>query len=136
MPSNQLAKIVLTQVDLVFRSAWYGISTHSYTKCTKELSRYGIQGTGLSSTVTARTLATEGGPAQQAAFLKHFRADSIGEVSIVLVLRETLLTPRIVKDCEAIRKTLTADFPEGKKKWSAMGQSFGGFCCVTYLSQL
>ncbi|KAL2044873.1 hypothetical protein N7G274_002648 [Stereocaulon virgatum] len=75
------------------------------------------RGTGLSSTVTARTLATEGGPAQQAAFLKHFRADSI------------------VKDCEAIRKTLTVDFPEGKKKWSIIGQSFGGFCSVTYLSR-
>ena len=55
---------------------------------------------------------------------------------MALVLREMLLTPGTVKDCEAIRKTLTTDFPEGKKKWSAMGQSFGGFCCVTYLSQL
>jgi len=75
------------------------------------------RGTGLSSTITARTLATEGGAFQQAAFLKHFRADSI------------------VKDCEAIRKALTADFPEEKKKWSIMGQSFGGFCCVNYLSR-
>lgn len=38
-------------------------------------------------------------------------------------------------DCEAIRKTLTADFPEEKKKWSIMGQSFGGFCAVNYLSR-
>lgn len=37
-----------------------------------------LKGTGLSSTVTARTLATEGGPAKQAASLKNFRADSIG----------------------------------------------------------
>lgn len=55
---------------------------------------------------------------------------------MALELRENPLTPSTVKDCEAIRKTLTADFPTGKKKWSAMGQSFGGFCCVTYLSQL
>ncbi|KAK4692390.1 hypothetical protein P7C71_g4803, partial [Lecanoromycetidae sp. Uapishka_2] len=75
------------------------------------------RGTGLSSTVTAETLATEGGPVQQAALLKYFRADSI------------------VKDCEAIRKTLTADFPEEKRKWTIMGQSFGGFCCVNYLSR-
>ena len=36
------------------------------------------EGTGLSSTITARTLATEGDPAKQAALLKNFRADSIG----------------------------------------------------------
>jgi len=48
--------------------------------------------------------------------MKSFRADSI------------------VKDCEAIRKALTAEYPEQKKKWSIMGQSFGGFCCTTYLS--
>lgn len=74
------------------------------------------RGTGLSSTVTARTLATEGGPAKQAASLKNFRADSI------------------VMDCEAIRKILTADYPAEKKKWTIMGVSFGGFCCGTYLS--
>jgi pimeloyl-ACP methyl ester carboxylesterase len=52
----------------------------------------------------------------QAKYLKLYRADSI------------------VRDCEAIRQTLTADFPEDKKKWSVMGQSFGGFCIITYLS--
>jgi pimeloyl-ACP methyl ester carboxylesterase len=52
----------------------------------------------------------------QANYLKSFRADSI------------------VKDCEAVRKALTADYPEDDKKWSIMGQSFGGFCCATYLS--
>ena len=75
------------------------------------------RGTGLSSTITARTLAPVGSPEQQAAFLKHFRADSI------------------VKDCETIRKLLTAEYPEDKKKWSICGQSFGGFCAVNYLSQ-
>ena len=75
------------------------------------------RGTGLSSTITAKTLANVGTPENQAAFLKHFRADSI------------------VKDCEAIRKMLTAEYPEDKKKWSIMGQSFGGFCCVNYLSR-
>ena len=75
------------------------------------------RGTGLSSTITAKTLAEKGNPENQAAYLKYFRADSI------------------VRDCEAIRKNLTAEFPEEKKKWTVMGQSFGGFCCVNYLSR-
>ncbi|KAL9594204.1 MAG: hypothetical protein Q9219_007166 [cf. Caloplaca sp. 3 TL-2023] len=72
--------------------------------------------TGQSDTVTAHTLAAEGGPEKQAKYLIHFRADSI------------------VEDCEAIRRALTADYPEEKKKWSIIGQSYGGFCCMTYLS--
>ena len=42
-----------------------------------ELTRF-VKGTGLSSTVTARSLAIEGGPAEQASLLKNLRADSIG----------------------------------------------------------
>jgi hypothetical protein len=57
-----------------------------------------------------------GDNAVQAKYLKLYRADSI------------------VRDCEAIRQALTADYPEDRKKWSVMGQSFGGFCIVTYLS--
>ena len=75
------------------------------------------RGTGLSSTITAKTLASKGGPKIQAEYLKYFRADSI------------------VRDCEAVRKNLTAEFPEEKKKWTVMGQSFGGFCSVNYLSR-
>ncbi|KAL9111185.1 MAG: hypothetical protein Q9187_007961 [Circinaria calcarea] len=75
------------------------------------------RGAGLSTTITAQTLAKHGGAKEQAAYLKNFRADSI------------------VKDCEAIRKTLTQDYPENKKKWTIMGQSFGGFCCLNYLSR-
>jgi pimeloyl-ACP methyl ester carboxylesterase len=40
-------------------------------------------------------------------------------------------------DCEAVRLALTAEYSEDtpeKRKWSVLGQSFGGFCCVTYLS--
>jgi alpha/beta hydrolase fold len=43
--------------------------------------------------------------------LTHFRADSI------------------VLDAELIRRELAGDRP-----WSVLGQSFGGFCTVTYLS--
>ena len=74
------------------------------------------RGTGLSSPVTAGTLAHQGNAERQADYLKLFRADSI------------------VKDCEAIRKTLTEDYPLELKKWSVFGQSFGGFCAFTYLS--
>jgi pimeloyl-ACP methyl ester carboxylesterase len=49
-------------------------------------------------------------PAAQADYLVHFRADAI------------------VRDAEAIRREL------GVERWSALGQSFGGFCVVTYLS--
>lgn len=71
----------------------------------------------------------------KAAYLKHFRVDSIGmdnEYQDDLIV---LLTIFLVKDCEAIRKILLGHkaTPE-ERKWSVMGQSFGGFCAVTYLS--
>ena len=50
-------------------------------------------------------------PEEQAEYLTHFRADSI------------------VRDAEAIRAEL------GVERWSVLGQSFGGFCVVHYLSQ-
>jgi pimeloyl-ACP methyl ester carboxylesterase len=46
----------------------------------------------------------------QAAYLTHFRADSI------------------VRDAEVIRQELDVD------RWSVLGQSFGGFCAMSYLS--
>lgn len=57
------------------------------------------RGTGLSNPITALTLAEQGDVHRQAEYLKLFRADSI------------------VKDCEAIRKTLTKDYPTELKKW-------------------
>jgi proline iminopeptidase len=76
------------------------------------------RGTGMSSTITARTLSLQGNAVKQAEYLKNFRADNI------------------VRDCEAIRRCLTTDYPEDQRKWSIIGQSFGGFCAVTYLSML
>lgn len=67
------------------------------------------RGTGLSSPITHQTL-TGLSPEEQCDYLTYFRADSI------------------VKDAEAIRKQLNA------KKWAILGQSFGGFCSLTYLS--
>ena len=75
------------------------------------------RGTGLSSAITAETLALQGKPAQQADYLRNFRADSI------------------VEDCEAIRRCLTKDLADDLQKWSILGQSFGGFCAITYLSK-
>ncbi|KAF2177866.1 alpha/beta-hydrolase [Zopfia rhizophila CBS 207.26] len=74
------------------------------------------RGTGLSNAISQSSLQLRGDEIVQAEYMKSFRADSI------------------VRDCEAIRKALTAEYPEEKKKWSVMGQSFGGFCATTYLS--
>jgi pimeloyl-ACP methyl ester carboxylesterase len=66
------------------------------------------RGTGRSTPVGALVGLT---PAQQAAYLTHFRADSI------------------VDDAELIRREL------GVEQWSVLGQSFGGFCVTAYLSR-
>jgi pimeloyl-ACP methyl ester carboxylesterase len=65
------------------------------------------RGTGLSTPVGALPGLA---PAEQAAYLAHFRADSI------------------VADAERIRADL------GSPPWSVLGASFGGFCILTYLS--
>ncbi|MEU1308776.1 alpha/beta fold hydrolase [Streptomyces cinnamoneus] len=69
------------------------------------------RGTGRSTPATRQTLPLRGTPQEQAAYLAHFRADAI------------------VRDCEHIRPLLT-----GGRPWTVLGQSFGGFCAVTYLS--
>jgi pimeloyl-ACP methyl ester carboxylesterase len=69
------------------------------------------RGTGRSTPANRRTLSAVGDPRDQAAYLSHFRADAI------------------VADAEMIRRQLT-----GGEAWSVLGQSFGGFCTVTYLS--
>jgi pimeloyl-ACP methyl ester carboxylesterase len=70
------------------------------------------RGTGRSSPANRRTLARLGTAAAQADYLSLLRADAI------------------VADAELIRKQLAGDRP-----WSVLGQSFGGFCTVTYLSR-
>ncbi|MFF3736801.1 alpha/beta fold hydrolase [Streptomyces sp. NPDC002566] len=69
------------------------------------------RGTGHSSPVNRQTLPLRGGPAEQADHLTRFRADSI------------------VRDCELVRREVTGGAP-----WTVLGQSYGGFCAVTYLS--
>jgi pimeloyl-ACP methyl ester carboxylesterase len=70
------------------------------------------RGTGRSTPATRQTLARFPDAAAQARCLAHFRADSI------------------VADAELIRPQVTGGAP-----WSVLGQSFGGFCTVTYLSK-
>jgi pimeloyl-ACP methyl ester carboxylesterase len=65
------------------------------------------RGTGRSSPIGALPGLT---PQEQAAHLTHFRADAI------------------VRDAELLREALGVD------RWSVLGQSFGGFCVVSYLS--
>lgn len=90
--------------------------TKSFTEKGYEFLYLDQRGTGLSSPISAATLALQGNTTAQTNYLKHFRADNI------------------VRDAEAIRLALTQDQPEHKKKWSTLGQSFGGFCTTTYLS--
>ena len=69
------------------------------------------RGTGRSTPVNRQTVPARGDASQQADYMAHFRADSI------------------VRDCELIRQELSGDEP-----WTVLGQSFGGFCAVSYLS--
>ncbi|WP_115787404.1 alpha/beta fold hydrolase [Arthrobacter silvisoli] len=68
------------------------------------------RGSGLSSPVDRNTLPLRGSAEEQAGYLAFFRADSI------------------VADAELIRAAL------GAAPWTVLGQSFGGFCALSYLS--
>ncbi|GGT15881.1 alpha/beta fold hydrolase [Streptomyces purpureus] len=70
------------------------------------------RGTGRSTPVTARAAARFSSPARLAEHLSHFRADAI------------------VADAELIRRQLC-----GEQPWETLGQSYGGFITLTYLSQ-
>jgi pimeloyl-ACP methyl ester carboxylesterase len=69
------------------------------------------RGTGRSTPATRQTLAALGPAERQAAYLRHFRADSI------------------VRDAELLRHRLA-----GGRPWTVLGQSYGGFVTLTYLS--
>jgi pimeloyl-ACP methyl ester carboxylesterase len=69
------------------------------------------RGTGRSTPANRRTLARLGSARAQADYLALFRADAI------------------VADAELVRGQVT-----GGRPWTVLGQSFGGFCAVSYLS--
>jgi pimeloyl-ACP methyl ester carboxylesterase len=82
------------------------------------LTRYRVllldqRGTGLSTPLDARSL-TISDPAVLGPYLTHFRQDSI------------------VRDADRFRATLYGEDAD----WYVFGQSFGGFCSLTYLSLL
>ncbi|KAK9480205.1 Alpha/Beta hydrolase protein, partial [Lipomyces japonicus] len=88
---------------------------------TKEFLDHGYQvlyldqrGTGFSTPISWFTLKSKESDEAKAEYLSLFRADNI------------------VRDAEEIRKILTKDSAD--QRWSLVGQSFGGFCAVTYLS--
>jgi pimeloyl-ACP methyl ester carboxylesterase len=68
------------------------------------------RGTGRSTPITARTVSGQS-PEQLASYLRKFRADSI------------------VADAEILRARLA-----GGARWDTLGQSYGGFVTLTYLS--
>ena len=70
------------------------------------------RGTGRSTPISSPSLAPLAGlsASDQASYLTHFRADEI------------------VNDCELFREFL------GAKQWTVLGQSFGGFTTLHYLS--
>jgi pimeloyl-ACP methyl ester carboxylesterase len=90
----------------VGRQAWLGRALKEFRVLLLDQ-----RGTGHSTPANRQTLPLRGGPAEQADYLAYFRADAI------------------VKDCELIRGQVTGGAP-----WTVLGQSFGGFCTVTYLS--
>ncbi|GAA2452869.1 alpha/beta fold hydrolase [Streptomyces glaucus] len=90
----------------VGRQAWLGRALEEYRVLLLDQ-----RGTGASTPANRQTLPLRGGPAEQADYLTRFRADAI------------------VRDCEAIRPQVTGGAP-----WTVHGQSFGGFCTVSYLS--
>lgn len=70
------------------------------------------RGTGRSTPANRQTLPRRGDVRSQADYLACFRADAI------------------VADCELIRRQLLGE----DRRWSVLGQSYGGFCTLSYLS--
>ncbi|KAL8172510.1 hypothetical protein V2J09_024314 [Rumex salicifolius] len=70
------------------------------------------RGTGLSTALTTSSMLQMRSSELISEYLKHFRSDNI------------------VKDAEFIRVRLVPD----AGPWTILGQSYGGFCAVTYLS--
>ncbi|MFB6725475.1 alpha/beta fold hydrolase [Kribbella sp. NPDC056345] len=84
---------------------WIGRATKDYRVLLLDQ-----RGVGRSTAITARTAAAKT-PAELAAYLRLFRADSI------------------VRDAELIREQLSPGEP-----WTSLGTSYGGFITLTYLS--
>ena len=88
-------------------SGWIGKALETYRVLLLD-----ERGTGRSSPLSFQTLGRLNSPGDQAAYLKHFRSDSI------------------VLDCEWVRRELLGE----STPWTVLGQSYGGFCATHYLS--
>ncbi|CEF83253.1 hypothetical protein FGSG_06836 [Fusarium graminearum PH-1] len=75
------------------------------------------RGVGLSSPVSAEVL-------------RQFSPDVQTRANFLGLMRQD----NTVRDCEAVRKCLTASWPASKQAWSIFGQSYGGFVSLSYLS--
>jgi pimeloyl-ACP methyl ester carboxylesterase len=89
----------------VDRSGWIDVALHTHRVLLLDQ-----RGTGRSTPITA-AITRDRTPAQVADYLSHFRADAI------------------VADAEILRRTLI-----GERRWDSLGQSYGGFVTLTYLS--
>jgi pimeloyl-ACP methyl ester carboxylesterase len=89
------------------RSGWLGRALETYRVILVDQ-----RGTGRSTRIDGRRMSAFATAQEGADFLACFRADSI------------------VADHEHLRNTLN-----GGRRWSALGQSYGGFLTLTYLSQ-
>ncbi|WP_433429400.1 alpha/beta fold hydrolase [Nonomuraea sp. CA-141351] len=87
-------------------SGWLGKALETYRVILLDQ-----RGTGRSSRIDGRVMSALD-PQEGADYLARFRADSI------------------VADAEHLRKTVF-----GGRRWSTLGQSYGGFLTLTYLSQ-
>lgn len=88
------------------RQGWVGALVENYRVLLLDQ-----RGTGRSTPVTDRTPARFADDAALAEYLGFFRADSI------------------VRDAEILRREVA-----GGAKWTTLGQSYGGFCTLAYLS--
>ncbi|XP_057499413.1 uncharacterized protein LOC130783683 [Actinidia eriantha] len=88
-------------------SGWIGKASEEYRVILMDQ-----RGTGLSTPLSVSSMLQLKSANDLANYLKHFRADNI------------------VNDAEFIRKHLVPD----AGTWTVLGQSYGGFCAVTYLS--
>jgi pimeloyl-ACP methyl ester carboxylesterase len=91
---------------LVGRESWLDRALNDYRVLLLDQ-----RGTGRSTPASRSTLTRLGSASAQAEYLSRFRADAI------------------VADAELIRGQVA-----GERPWSVLGQSFGGFCTVSYLS--
>ena len=88
------------------RSAWIDVALRTH-----RVVLFDQRGTGRSTPITP-AITRDRSPQQVADYLSHFRADAI------------------VTDAEVLRRALI-----GEGRWDTLGQSYGGFLTLTYLSQ-